>query len=68
MSLTVEQELFYVRALLASGNFSKSIEVLKELVIHNPSNISILSLLSETLRKNEEPIQALKYAQRLLAL
>lgn len=68
MSLTVEQQLFYVQGLLSSGNFSKCFDVLKELASSEPSNTQILCLLSDVARKNEDPSQALTYAQRALAL
>jgi tetratricopeptide (TPR) repeat protein len=68
MSLTIEQQLLYAQALLSSGDYLKTIEVLKELVTRDPSNINILCLLSDTARKNENPSEALEYALKALTL
>lgn len=68
MSLTTEQLLLYVQALISSGNFSKSYEVLKELASGASSNATILCLLSDVARKLEDPYQALDYAIKAYAL
>lgn len=68
MNFTTEQKLFYVQALLSSGNLLKSYEVLQELAEIEPSNIAILCLLSNVARKNEDAEKALAYAKNALEI